>query len=275
MFYVICNFNANFVQLCSGDTGENCPNPSTYYQFRRAGLDSFPSGNPSLGIPYRWAQELCGINLLPPTPEISVSHSQKNLENILKLVKSRFSNRLALAKEVKQLESGYSVSDRKVLATLSSFVTITMQEFSQLPSSEILIKEHIVDNTFIFYKASLQLNPAKLIAYIAVSSNYPIQCPIFLLEFTHKTTLNSLNCDGIRDIEREINVFAKQHEGSASSGLLLEQVRRLILCIEIFAHIEYPNEIPLQLSYFRGIQGKTRSHPYKYVSEAGGIYTHR
>lgn len=191
--------------------------------------------------------------------------------------RKRFSNRLSLAKEVHRLESGYSVTQKKISTVLSSFVTITMQDFSKLPSAQPLLSENVVDSTFIFYKAVLQLNPAKMTAYVAVSPNYPKQSPIILLEFNYKGSLNALSSNGLRDIERDVNVYTDEPSDDAddSSGVLTRQIRKLFFCMEIFVHTEYSSEISVQSTYFRNIQGRNRSHPYRYIAAAGGMYTHR
>lgn len=116
-----------------------------------------------------------------------------------------------------------------------------------------------------------------MLAYIAVSPDYPKQTPLFLLELQYKGTFNSLNCDALRNVERELNVHINEldDESDKAYGLLIRQIRKFIFCTEIFMHIEYPNEMPIQVTYFRKYHGKSRIHPYKYLLTAGGIYTHR
>lgn len=163
-----------------------------------------------------------------------------------------------------------------MLTVLTSFITITYQDFSRLPSSQSFLNNNVIDSTYIYYKTQLQTGSAKMLAYIAVSPNYPKQTPIFLLEFHYKGTYNSLSCDGLRNMEREINVFINEDDNeNEKQNLLIRQIRKLIFCTEIFIHIEYPNEIPIQVTYFKKYQGKSRIHPYKYLAAAGGIYTHR
>ena len=243
----------------------------------RAGLDSLPNENSDLGIPYKWAQELCGIDILPSSPEVVINISQKNLESTLKKIKNRFQNRLSLAREIYNLETGYSITHKKISSTLTSFLTITLQEFSKIPTAQQIIKENIVDNSFMFYKAILSLNPTKFIAYIAVSPNYPQEYPLILIEFIHKTNHNSLNLNGLRDLEKEINVFPDDppEEIKDENCVLLRQIRKLFYSIEIFARIEISKETNVQATYFRDTQGRTRSHPYKYISSGGGIYIQR
>lgn len=214
--------------------------------------------------------------MLPLVQEIKVKTCQQNLENILKVIKKRFQDRLSLAKEVLQLENGFSITNKKVLTTLNSFTTITFQDFSKVPSARLILQENFIDNSYIFYKATLQLSPAKLFAYIAVSPNYPAHYPLILVEFVYKTNYNALNSNGIRDLEKEINVFSGEpFEEEEHIGVLLRQIRKLFFAIEIFAHIEFPNEINVQTTYFREIQGRNRSRPYKYIPTGGGIYIHR
>ncbi|KAK6619088.1 hypothetical protein RUM44_003470 [Polyplax serrata] len=263
--------------LFPGDNGETCPNSSAYYQLRRAGLDSFPSGSNSFGIPYRWAQEVCGIDLLPPTPEIRFSLSQKTLESTMKIIRHRFRNRLSLARQILRLETGFTITHKKMLSTLTSFVTISLEEFSKLPTAQQVLNDNIVDGSFLFYKATLQVNPAKLYAYIAVSPNYPSQYPLILVEFVYKgNTYNALNSNGLRDLEKEFNVYAEDPaEENKDEGTLLRQMTKLFHSVEIFAHVELSNEVNVQATYFRPIQGRSRSYPYKYISSGGGIYIQR
>lgn len=240
-------------------------------------MDSFPSGTGNLGIPYRWAQEICGIDLLPPMPEVRFNISQKNLESTIKIIKNRFRNRLSLARQILRLETGFTVTHKKILTSLTSFVTITMQEFSKLSSAQQILKENIIDHSFMFYKAAMQLNEAKIFAYIAVSPNYPKQYPLILVEFVHKENLNALNSNGLRDLEKEVNVYPDDlvNEEEKDDCVLLQQITKLFYSIEIFSHIVLPDEINVQATYFRGIQGRSRSLPYKYISSGGGIYIQR
>jgi THO complex subunit 5 len=50
--------------LLPNDLGEDSPNAANYFQLRNVGLDKFSNYVTELGHPYRWTQQMAGLNFL-------------------------------------------------------------------------------------------------------------------------------------------------------------------------------------------------------------------
>lgn len=51
-------------ELFDDDSGTDSPNPSSHYQLRKVGIDSFRRLVGNVGFAYSWAQRLCGLDFI-------------------------------------------------------------------------------------------------------------------------------------------------------------------------------------------------------------------
>lgn len=51
-------------ELFNDDSGTDSPNPSSHYQLRKVGIDSFRCLVSNVGFAYGWAQRLCGLDFI-------------------------------------------------------------------------------------------------------------------------------------------------------------------------------------------------------------------
>lgn len=223
-------------------------------------------------MPYRWAQTLCGLSFLPSDTSPSVATCQKSLESALHVIRDRLRNRIALAKEVKLLELGEALQAKKLQASISSFSAVTLSDLQRVESGARLVAEGIVDGSHLVYRAAIDVSNVKMAAHIILPPTYPDVLPIFLLEVIQKKNLSSLNNDHVRDVEREVNTYG---EVESEGEVLLQQVYKLLLCTEVLVATEFSPDHAVKATFFREVMGRKRSHPYRYMSTAGGIYTHR
>lgn len=229
---------------------------------------------PNLGVPYRWAQTLCGLTFLNGNAVPKVTVCQENIENIFKIIRNRLKNRIALAKEVKLLESGEAYRGKKLQAQLTAFTSVTLSEFDNLEThTKSMIDEGIVDAACLIYRAVIEISGVKIEALVALPPTYPHVAPVFVFKKIHgKKNLAHGKSVHIRDIEREINTSCGEEP---SNQVLIDRIQKLLLCCHVFAATELTTDRTVKATYFRDVMGRKRSHPYRHVSTAGGIFTHR
>lgn len=258
-----------------GDDGAKCPNPAAVFHLRRADLSEFPTDVANLGVPYLWAQTLCGLSFLSGNAVPKVSVCQKNIEHIFNIIRNRLKNRIALAKEVKLLESGDAFRGKKLQASLTSFSSVTLSEFEGLEThTRNMVDDGIVDSACLIYRAAIEVGGVKIEALVSLPPTYPAVAPVVVFKKIHgKKNLAQGKSVHIRDIEREINTSSG--EEPAKNQVLIDRIQRLLLCCQVFASTELTTDRNVKATYFRDVMGRKRSHPYRHVPTAGGIFTHR
>ncbi|KAF4520122.1 hypothetical protein B566_EDAN010278 [Ephemera danica] len=287
--------------LIPNDLGEDSPNAANYYQLRNVGLDKFASYVSELGHPYRWTQQMAGLNFLPanqsaadgeqtdlvkPDPEVS----RACVPDLVKCIRSRFKARIALGRQVQDFEAGHvqilqtqkQAFPPRVSTTLTSWQPVIWNDYRQLNSTQRLVREKAVTEADTLYRAAFSRGSAKLIALIAVKPDHPKDPPVFSLNLHWNGEHNSNNDDAIRDMEREVNVHWREliSEPGWSWGLLSAQMYRLMACLDVYLEATctrsvLPAEFPKERIFFSPVRGRTRSLPYKYIPAGGGRYTQR
>lgn len=92
--------------LTPGDVGEESSNPKTNYQLEDVSIDpkDFLTllNEKNLGKPYRWAQQMCGLDFATSTG-ISSALTQTSIPDAVKQIRFRWICRMELFKQIHAL----------------------------------------------------------------------------------------------------------------------------------------------------------------------------
>lgn len=173
----ILNSECILRELYPQDTGTESPNPANNYQLKRYHLPEFSSLG--LGIPYKWAQRMAGLNFITGyIINSSDEHmtrqktiSQNSIESIFKEIKRRVRARLDLSSEIRLLESGNialsgdigdsSINPQKISTCLNKFTSISWKNYSTYPDTQNIIKNNLVSSSDSYYEAVLRHDDRK------------------------------------------------------------------------------------------------------------------
>lgn len=271
-------------ELYPGDTGNDSPHPATTFLLKAAGIpDDFPHFLPEVGRPYIWAQRMCGLDFMAtvmdehkphkviiPCPNLSVT----TVENFILTVKKRLKSRVALMKELQDLESGkilptkHAACPVRLSGSLIQWQSIGWPEYSQSPSTAFLIAEDLVNSTDLLYRAIFTRQSAKLVALVVLRSDYPKRAPIFSLTLHWNGTHHAGISDDIRDIERVVNT----DWGSENQYTLTAQITKLLTCLDILLETTGSSEFPPDKVMFSPVRGRNRVKPYKLLNQGSGVF---
>lgn len=275
-------------ELYAGDTGNDSPHPGTSFLLSSAGIsENFQNFIPEVGRPYIWAQRMCGLDFMatilddPKTNRViqpCQSLSVTTVENFILTLKKRLKSRVELMKELQDLESGKIMPSKENLScpvrlsgSLTQWQSVGWPEYSQSPSTAFLISEGLVGSNDLLYRAIITRQSAKLVALVALRSDYPKRASIFSLTLhwngTHHAGIN----DDIRDIERVVNTdwagFKDKKQYTLSA-----QMTKLLTCLDILLETTGSSEFPPDKVMFRAARGRNRVKPYKYMKQGTGVF---
>jgi THO complex subunit 5 len=197
------------LELFPGDTGLKSPNPANAFQMKKIGLDadSFDIHADSIGLPYKWAQWIAGLDFLADNPvQCSPSLSANKMEVVVEALKQRIESRLMLQKQISQLDD-FAISELsktetlfppKVKSKLVSWKCMTQEEAEEVLSERsertVSMVRPIADY---YYKADVQHSSAKLMAVVGINVCYPTVPPLFIVSVSGEsgpcTSDNDLN----------------------------------------------------------------------------------
>lgn len=271
--------------LYPGDSGDCSPHPATTYLLNAAGImGDFEQFIPELGRPYIWAQRMCGLDfmsavlsdekskrVIKPCPNLSVV----SVENFIFTLKKRIKARVELMRELQDLESGkistVSVSHSvKLSGSLTQWQSIGWPEYSQAPSTAYLLSECLVQPDDMLYRAIITRQSAKLVALVALKSEYPKSAPIFSLTLHWNGTHHAGNDDDIRDIERYINT--EWGNEPAKPCNLSSQMSKLLTCLDVLLETIGSTEFPPDKVMLRPVRGRNRLKPYRFLKQGTGMF---
>ncbi|XP_063825643.1 THO complex subunit 5 homolog [Ostrinia nubilalis] len=273
-------------ELYPSDTGDDSPHPATAYLLKAAGItEEFQYFIPEVGRPYIWAQRMCGLDFMAtltddqksmkvvqPCPSLSVT----TVENFILTLKKRLKSRVELMKELQDLESGKILPAKgtswpiRLSGSLTQWQSVGWPEYTQSPSTAFLISEGLVNSNDMLYRAIITRQSAKLVALVALRSDYPKKAPIFSLTLhwngTHHAGIN----DDIRDIERVINTDWGTKDEKLHT--LSTQMTKLLTYLDILLETTGSSEFPPDKVMFNPVRGRNRVKPYKYVNQGTGVF---
>lgn len=276
------------------DFGDHSPNPATAFILQRGGMEEFSSYVSQIGRPYLWAQWLCGLQFLVESRSLQKSLTPMHtgqMEQTVRRLRRRIRSRLALQKQLEALERGtVPISSSfirqfpaKIVSRLVQWKRTTYEDILTYPYMQRMIGCDLASPSRLFFTGLVERGSAALTFHVVVAPDYPLSSPVFALSLRWKDERTALSDEGIREMEKEVNVYAKDLVDPRSMDQLLTiQVQNLLMCFDIYLEtemdsrsaIEGPNEFAKEKMCPRIFRGPSRSKPYKYNFQLG-FFTHR
>lgn len=175
--------------LYPNDTGEKSPNPVTLSQLEKLSLDPHKIleylQTRSLGKPYKWAQHICNIQFIPLNK--NEINEKNKFPNIMQKISNRFASRLKLYKQILSLENGSTeildiTNDNyaiRISNNLLQWTSISFEDYEASNVTDKFIRDGLVNENDIFYRAIITRGSAKLECYICINCNYPNDTPVW------------------------------------------------------------------------------------------------
>lgn len=276
------------------DFGDRSPNPATTFILQRGGMGEFSNYVSQIGHPYLWVQWLCGLQFLVESQALQQSQTPlmtSQMEQTIRRIRRRIKTRLTLQRHLTSLEHGMvPVSSvfigqfpAKIVSRLVQWKRITYEDFVNYPHVQRMISSDLVLSCHLVFMGLVERGSAALTFRVVIAPDYPSSSPIFALSLRWKNEHNALNDEGIREMEREVNICSRGSVDPRSlDQLLIVQVQSLLMCLDVYletemdrsAATERPNEFPKEKMFPRMTRGPSRSKPYKYDFQLG-FFTHR
>lgn len=161
-------------------------------------------GEHQLGIPYTWAQNVCGLNYISKT--ITNDLTQETIPTIIDKMHIRLKSRYQLYRQVLELEQQFYGNGSKATGTnsatciLAQWSPITYAEYvERTPVTTRYIDENLVTSNHLLYHAVLIRGSAKMECFVSVSPNFPAECPIWAITLnSNGSRLHPSNVNDIR-----------------------------------------------------------------------------
>ncbi|KAJ8932500.1 hypothetical protein NQ314_014620 [Rhamnusium bicolor] len=192
-------------ELMEGDFGVESPNPTTPYQLKKIGVNSYQFLVPQIGYAYNWAQGVCGMDFLTKQKACCDKIGSSNVENVVKILFKRLVVRNDLANQLQQLEQNILPKlpstvnlPSSPVSSLTKWSSITYQKFCQSEFTQALVEEELVSPSDLFYSTTLNRGNANMQALIVIKDNYPDTPPMFSLCLNYNGVFHSGNSDEIR-----------------------------------------------------------------------------
>lgn len=276
-------------ELFPGDNGEGSPNPKTKFQLQEIGIgmDKFLSmiKEKNLGKPYKWAQELCGIEFVDSGEKFLAASDkwQKTIPNIIKAIRTRWEARLRLYQQVHELETGdvdttINMELNNPIRISSTLVQWTAISYAEYVASNVTGK--FIDYTDstgndLYFRAIITRGSAKLECYICVPCDFPESTSLWSLSLNWNGKHSASDDAAVRDMEFWINSLqAPKHPKT----ILSLQLKRAMSCLDIYLETEGPFYTPAEFTqdktYLKPFRGRARSRPFRIASNgSSSVFT--
>lgn len=239
-----------------------------------------------LGKPYKWAQNLCGLNFMA-CDQSSIDHEliQLTVPNIIENIRNRLQSRIKLYKQILCLEqknlnclipSDDPLSTARVSGTLVQWIPIQWSEY--IESGQLVkkfIDEDIVTKSHLLYSAIVIRGSAKLECLVSISPNFPNESPLWAISLSWNGNRNPLNSSDIREIEYWVN-FIQTNKINADN-IIGTQLKRVMTALDIYLETEgshsteRSSEFVPEKTFIKAFRRRTHSRPYKVVQNGGSI----
>lgn len=302
--------------LYPDDFGDASPNAKTKYQ-----LTEFDMNEQQLmeyllekdyGKPYQWVQRLCGLQFAEPKPStscastplssfphnfyaISYELAQNSVPTIIKTIRSRWSSRLYLFKQIHALENknidpignipddddddndviriSKNEAPIRISSSLVQWTSVTWDDYSTNQLTEKFIEKYLVNSHDLFYRAIITRNSAKLECLICISTNFPKNSPLWTYCLSWNGKHDSSNNPAIREMELWTNSVKTKIKDAGC--ILSVQLKRTMSSLDIFLETEGPHYSPAEFiqdkTFLKAFRGRTRARPYKIVQNGSNV----
>jgi THO complex subunit 5 len=223
--------------LFDGDSGKTSPNTAVSVQIRKYGGDNFSAVVRQYGFPYKWVQQVCGVNI-PSTSDAGNDYINPNdevpastLSDVLSAVRFRTKSQFSLLKQLHSLEQLDlpSSDENHGRSELVQWKTISVSEVinSQFESLQIF---NTVDRSNRYFTASFKYNQTiQWNAIICITADYPTSTPLMVVQVdpSHPILHESYNIQ-LKNIEGYVNVYYPSTvPSSANDDILVKQMLKL------------------------------------------------
>lgn len=189
----------------SDDIGIDSPRTKTIFQLREINLE--PQEllvcliERGLGKPYKWAQNICGIECVAADPAAAAGGStsravddamalvdvcQRYVPTIVKKIRARYSHRLSLYKQIQALEqcnlslpSGSEEAPHRISSSLHKFQALAWNDYNMMGCNQKFVAANLVNQHDLLFEAVVKRGSAKLICNLVVGANYPAARPFW------------------------------------------------------------------------------------------------
>ncbi|XP_055705592.1 THO complex subunit 5 homolog [Phlebotomus papatasi] len=274
--------------LFPDDYGSESPSSRSKFQLEAVGLEANRMISmlleKRLGKPYRWAQRVCGLEMSPKGDVLASDDlSQTSMSSVIKQIRSRWTSRVNLYRQIVTLEAGNidlpkNHPDEKVpmriSCRLSSWIGSTWQEFSSHPFTNKFIEENLVSENDLFFQATITRDSAKLVCFVAVGCDFPAQLPVWAVRLNWNGQHDATNNPAVRDMEYWVNTL-EEGVKSRKACVLVSQLRRIMTSMDILLETESilraKTDFPAEKTFIKAFRGRQRSRPYRMMENGGGV----
>ncbi|XP_065089420.1 THO complex subunit 5 homolog [Ochlerotatus camptorhynchus] len=276
-------------ELFPDDNGEGSPNPKTKFQIQEVsiGMEKFISmmKEKNLGKPYKWAQELCGIEFVDSGEKFLAASDkwQKTIPTIIKAIRTRWEARLRLYQQVHELETGNVDTTINMEHNNPIRISSTLVQWTALSDSEYVasnVTGKFIDHSDstgndLYFRAIITRGSAKLECYICVPCDFPESTSLWSLSLNWNGKHSASDNAAVRDMEYWINSLqAPKHPKT----ILSLQLKRAMSCLDIYLETEGPFYTPAEFTqdktYLKPFRGRARSRPFRIASNgSSSVFT--
>ncbi|XP_065075856.1 THO complex subunit 5 homolog [Ochlerotatus camptorhynchus] len=276
-------------ELFPDDNGEGSPNPKTKFQIQEVsiGMEKFISmmKEKNLGKPYKWAQELCGIEFVDSGEKFLAASDkwQKTIPTIIKAIRTRWEARLRLYQQVHELETGNVDTTINMEHNNPIRISSTLVQWTALSDSEYVasnVTGKFIDHSDstgndLYFRAIITRGSAKLECYICVPCDFPETTSLWSLSLNWNGKHSASDNAAVRDMEYWINSLqAPKHPKT----ILSLQLKRAMSCLDIYLETEGPFYTPAEFTqdktYLKPFRGRARSRPFRIASNgSSSVFT--
>ncbi|XKL60988.1 hypothetical protein PGB90_008045 [Kerria lacca] len=262
------------------DYGDRSPNSANVYQLEQARVE-FNSSD--LGIPYLWAQKLCGLDFTGRTHsttkilDLKTNADQRNMSITVQKIRQHFKTIIELCEQLQDIENlilplkfrDLTTIPVKVACTLTKWEILSWERFVTYENAEHFISTFDISEHDHYFEGTFARNSATLTTLIIITPNYPTVPSIFSLKIDNNgKKYTAQNNNDVRDIEKELNYYVKElfeKLGKRKNWILTAQLYKLAICFDIFLEATDRDNFPREKLFYYHVRGRTRSLPFKYV----------
>ncbi|XP_055624945.1 THO complex subunit 5 homolog [Toxorhynchites rutilus septentrionalis] len=276
-------------ELFPNDNGEGSPNPKTKFQLQEIGVSMEKFGSMmkerDLGKPYKWAQELCGVEFVNSGEKFLAASDkwQNTIPVVIKAIRTRWEARIKLYQQIHELEIGTvdtSINMEhnnpvRISSTLVQWTALSYAEYVGSNVTEKFVDQCSSSPNDLYFRAIVTRGSAKLECYICVPCDFPESTALWSFSLNWNGKHSAADNAAVRDMEYWTNSLqSSKHQKS----LLSLQLKRAMSCLDIYLETEgcfnTPPEFTQDKTYLKPFRGRARARPFRLVSSgSSSVFT--
>eukprot|EP00038_Savillea_parva_P009756 m.185654 g.185654 ORF g.185654 m.185654 type:complete len:697 (-) comp16519_c0_seq1:116-2206(-) len=269
------------------DTGLTLPSEAAELKMEHLGLKPYAEYTAELGCAFKWAQHICGCQVdgAAAAETVEARQRRRDMTRVVRDIEAHVVATASLKTQLHHLSKGNLTIElpAQVEKTLFPLETnVKLKSWTSVPGepSDIVLR----------YETTLTRGAASLKAAVEVNKVYPTVPPTISIVAISTGTAASPSSSATDDdgsvlvdpnfqaMEREVNVHFDELTAGADASLLLSlQVRRLVMCFDVYCEcvaIEGGAAPAAGKLFERATRGKDRIYPYLFDHKLG-VFVHR